>query len=165
MGLEKCFSGLPISIPSRYPLELGARFHYRRGKRAEVVQLFGDDGLDHVQVQAGIFMHSDVAEADHALHASCEVGRKNSRRLQESECIAAVLRDAELAPADDIHGQIDGRFAGALKIEDNRVLFGLIRGQVLLLPGMLLLNTLKTSFDAGGFVENDVVSHRPTRVS
>jgi hypothetical protein len=66
--------------------------------------------------------------------------------------------------ADDIHGEIDRGFAGTLKIQDDRILLGLIGNEVLLVPGQFLVNALPTSLDVGGFIENDVVSHTPTRV-
>lgn len=47
----------------------------------EVIQLFGDDGSDHVQIEAGVFMYSHVAKADHSLHAAGKVNRKNLRSL------------------------------------------------------------------------------------
>ena len=54
-------------------------------------------------------------------------------------------------------------FAGSLKIEDDGVLFGLIGDEILVVPGILFENALKAALDAGGFVEDDVVSHTPAR--
>ena len=147
----------------RLGAELGERLHDRRGEGAEVVQLFGDDGMDHIQVQAGVFMHGHIAEANHPLHAGRQLGWQNPGSLQEGERITAVLRNTETPLADDVHGEVDRGFTGSLEIEDNRILFRLIRHEILLIPDILFENPLEASFDAGGFVEDDVVSHRPAR--
>lgn len=52
---------------------LGARLHNGRGKCPEIVQLFGNDGLDYIEIQTGVFVHGYVAEADHPLHAGCQI--------------------------------------------------------------------------------------------
>jgi hypothetical protein len=91
-------------------------------------------------------------------------GRLRTGGLQEGEGIPAVLREAEPPTADDIHGQVDGGFTGPLKVQDDGVLLGLIRSQILLVSGILFNDALKASLDGGGFVENDVVNHRPVPV-
>lgn len=108
-------------------------------------------------------MNRDVAEADHLLHAYCEIGWQNARGLQEGKCVTTFLRQSQPPLADHVHGQIDGCFAGALEIEDDRVLFRLIREQMGIVSIVLLEDPPKASLDAGGFVENDIVSHTPTR--
>ena len=55
--------------------ELGKRFDDCRGERAEIVQLFRDNGPDYVEIQAGVFMHGYVAEPDHLLHSCGEIGQ------------------------------------------------------------------------------------------
>jgi hypothetical protein len=64
-------------------MELSTRFHDRRRECAEVAQLFGDDGLDHVQIQAGVFVHRHIAGADYSLHALSEASRKNASGLRQ----------------------------------------------------------------------------------
>lgn len=60
---------------------LGACLHDRRGEGPEVVQLLGDDRMHDIQVQAGVFMHSHVAKADHSLHAAGQIGRQDTACL------------------------------------------------------------------------------------
>jgi hypothetical protein len=50
-----------------------------------------------------------------------------------------------------------------LQIQDDGVLFGLIRYQILIIPCIFFQNALKASLDARCFVQDDVVSHTPTR--
>lgn len=95
---------------------LRARLNDGRRKRTEVVQLFSDDGLDDIQIQAGVLVNSHIAEANHPLHAGGEVGWKYFCRFQEGECVTTILWDTEFALTDHVHGQIDGRLASALKI-------------------------------------------------
>lgn len=40
--------------------------------------MFGDDRVDDVEIEAGVFAHGHIAEADHPLHARCEVGWENT---------------------------------------------------------------------------------------
>ena len=115
--------------------ELGEGLHDRRGERAEVVQLFGDDGMDHIEIQTGVFMHGHVTEADHPLHVGHQLGRQNPGSLQEGKGVTAVLRNTETPPADDVHGEVDRGFTGALKIADDRILFGLIYDEILVVLG------------------------------
>ncbi len=121
--------------------------------------------MDYIQIQAGVFMHGHVAEADHVLHAGGQIGWDNARCLQKSKCVTRVLWNAKLPLAHNIHSEIDGRFASPLKIQHDRVLLGLIRNEVLLVSGVFILNALKASLDAGGFVKNYIVSHTPARAS
>ena len=58
-----------------------AGFDSRRGEGAEVVQVFGDDRVDDVEVQAGVFMHGHIAKPDHPMQARREVGWENARGL------------------------------------------------------------------------------------
>jgi hypothetical protein len=43
--------------------------------------MFSDDGLDDIQAQAGVFVHSHVAEAHHSLHSHRQIGWKNASGL------------------------------------------------------------------------------------
>jgi hypothetical protein len=58
--------------------ELGKRFDDRRGERSKILQLFGDHGVDHIQIQASVFVHGNVAEPDHMLHSGCQIGRSGT---------------------------------------------------------------------------------------
>ena len=89
--------------------------------------------MNHIQIQAGIFVHGHVAEADHVLHSSCQVDWYDARGLQKSKCVTRVLWDAELPLAHDIHSEINGG-AGPLQIQDDGVLLGLIRNEIVLVP-------------------------------
>jgi len=120
--------------------------------------------MNDLQVPPGVFVHGYVAEADHLLHLGCEIGRQDAGGLQERKCVAAILWDAKLTLADEIHGQVDCRFTGLLKIEHDGILLGLIRFEIAPVSREFSLNALKTSFDAGGFVEDHVVSHTPVPV-
>jgi arabinogalactan endo-1,4-beta-galactosidase len=53
---------------------LGKRFDDCRGERSEILQLFGNDGVDYIQVQAGVFVYGHIAKADHVLHSGCQIG-------------------------------------------------------------------------------------------
>lgn len=146
-------------------VELGERFDDRRGERSEILQLFRDNGPDYVEIQADILMHGHVAETDHVLHSGCQIGWYDARCLQKHKCVPRVLWDAKLPLAHDIHSEIDRRFASPLQIQDDGVLFGLIRDEVLLVPCVFIQDTLEAPLNGGGFVENDVVSHRPVPAS
>ena len=144
--------------------ELGERFDDCRGERSEILQLFGDNGVDHIQIQAGVFMHGNVAEPDHVLHSGCQIGWYDARCLQKDKRVTTVLWHAKLPLAHDIHGEVDGGFAGSLQIQDDGVLFGLIRDEVLLVPCVFGQNALEAPLDGGGFVEDNVVSHALTHL-
>ncbi len=145
--------------------ELGKRFDDCRGERSEILQLFGNDGVDHIQIQAGVFVHGYVAEADHVLHSGCQIGWYDARCLQKGKGVTTVLWHAKPPLAHDIHGEVDGGFAGPLQIQDDGVLFGLIRDEVLLVPCVFGQDALEAPLDGGGFVEDNVVSHALTHLS
>lgn len=111
----------------------------------------------------GVFMHGYVAEADHPLLCGSPLGRKNPGSLQEGKGVTAVLWNTETPLAGDVYGEVDRGFTGSLEIEDNRILLRLIRREILLVLGILFKNPLETALDAGGFVEDDIVSHRSVR--
>lgn len=46
---------------------LSASFHDGRGELAKVLQLFGDDRMDDIEIEGGIFMDGHVSKADHSL--------------------------------------------------------------------------------------------------
>ena len=56
---------------------LRAGFDDGRGELAKVIQVFGDDRVHDVEIQAGIFVDGDIAEADHVLYA----GGKSAGRI------------------------------------------------------------------------------------
>ena len=60
---------------------LGASLYDSRRECAEIVQLFGDDGMDDIEIEAGVFVHGHIAEADHSLHVLSEFSWKNSGGL------------------------------------------------------------------------------------
>ena len=76
--------------------------------------MFSDDCEDDVEIEAGVFVHGHVAEADHVLHAGGYVGGKNPCGLEQRKGVATFLRQAQSAPADDVHSKIDARLAGSL---------------------------------------------------
>jgi hypothetical protein len=145
---------------------LRPRLYNGRRKGSEVVRLFGDDGLDNLQIRAGVLRDRHVTEADHALHASGEILQEDTGGVEKGECVTTVLQYAEFPPAHDIHGAINGRFAGSLQIEDNGVLLDLACKEVVLVPCAFVLTVLEASLDRGGLVlvEDDIVSHRRAHV-
>lgn len=63
-----------------------------------------------------------------------------------------------------VHGQIDVCFTGALKVENDRILLGLIPNEVLVIACKFFFSATMTSLYAGGLVEDDIVSHRLPRL-
>ena len=53
------------------------RFYDRRGECAGDIQLFGDDGSNYIEIEAGVFVDGDVAEADHSFHMPSKIGGEN----------------------------------------------------------------------------------------
>lgn len=121
--------------------------------------------MDDFKIQAGVFMNGHVAETHHPLHSNCELCWKDASSLEEGKCITAILRHAKLPLTHHVHGQIDGRFTGALKIEDDGILLSLIGDKVLFVSCVFLLDGPKATLDAGGLVQDHVVSHTPARAS
>ena len=70
-----------LGLAITHPDKLDACLHDCRRERSEVVQLLGDDGLNDCQIQAGVFVKGDVAEADHPLHSGCEIGWQDAGGL------------------------------------------------------------------------------------
>jgi hypothetical protein len=132
--------------------ELGKCFDDGRGERSEIAQLFGDNGVDHIQIQASVFVHGHVAEADHVLHSGCQIGWYDARCLQRGKSVTTVLWHAKLPLAHAIHGEVDGGFAGPLQIQDDGVLFGLIRDEVLLVPCIFVQNALEAPLDGAALL-------------
>lgn len=44
----------------------------------EVIEVFDDDRVHDVEIQAGVFVNGDITEADHALHACGQIGGKQA---------------------------------------------------------------------------------------
>lgn len=76
---------------------------------------------------------------------------------------AAILRNAEFPPARDVHGQVNGCLTGLLQIEDNGIQFDLIGDEVLPVSRIFFLDASKTTFDAGRFIHNYIISHTSAR--
>lgn len=70
---------------------LRAGLHDRRGESAKVVELFRDDRMDDIEVEAGVFMHGHVAEADHSLELAGQLGREKFRLLHQGKRVPAFL--------------------------------------------------------------------------
>ncbi len=76
------------------------------------------------------------------------------------ERFPAFLWDAGLCCADQVHGQIDRRLAGALDVEHDRVLPGEVSLQVAAGRSVFLARSLDTPLDDGGLVDNHVIHKR-----
>ena len=61
------------------------------GEPAKVIEMFRDDRLDNIRVQASVFMHGHVAEADHPLESAGQLGREKLSLLQQCERVPAFL--------------------------------------------------------------------------
>lgn len=57
---------------------LRAGFDDGRGELMEVIEVFDDDRVHDVEIQAGVFVNGDITEADHALHACGQIGGKQA---------------------------------------------------------------------------------------
>lgn len=68
---------------------LGARFDNRRRERTEIVQLFGDDGVDDIKVEAGVFVNGHVVEADHPLPVQSLIRFKDYRSSRSGGVLRA----------------------------------------------------------------------------
>lgn len=77
---------------------LGERLHNRQGECAEVVQLLGDNGLDDVQIQAVVFVHGNVAEANYPLYSGSRISHRPLGSLQFSLRYPVVPRSAWHSP-------------------------------------------------------------------
>jgi hypothetical protein len=144
-----------------HPIELGACLHDRRGERAEVVQMFDDDGLDNSRLRRAYAYTATLrkptifckrlARSTERMPAAC-----NSANASRLSCGTPSFRSLITYMARSMI------VSQALDIQDDRVLFRLICDPVLLVVGIFFEHTLEASFTGGDFVEDNVVSHGPT---
>ncbi len=91
-----------------------------------VRQSLRDDLTHDIQIKRLIVVDGDIAKANHAHQAFCEWTVEARVGREQFECLAAVLGNTEVSEANEMHREVDAGFAGALQVEHDRVLLGLV---------------------------------------
>ena len=78
-----------------------------------------EDRSNNVDARLLVIVNGNVAETNHGLHACRCLGIDHAFLFQQAEGLAAFLRQTEAMNAHQVHGEIDGRLACTLKIQDD----------------------------------------------
>lgn len=108
---------------------------------------------------SAVAVDGDVAEADHGAHGAGEVGGEETGLLEQVEGLAAFLGEAEAVLAREVHGQVDAGLAGALEVQDDRVLAGGVLQEVPVVAGVDLADAGEAALDDRRLVQDDVIGH------
>jgi len=92
---------------------------HRRSEAPKVFQAFFDNAPHHVQVQFPVIMHCNVPESHHGLHFVPKAGIYDSRFADHGKSITRFLGYTQPFNPDQMHGRINGGFAGPLQVEDD----------------------------------------------
>ena len=119
-----------------------------------------EDRPNDIDVQLLIVVNGNIPEPNHGLHAYRSLGIDQTFLFQEPECLAAFLRQTEAVNAYEMHGEIDGGFAGALKVQNDRILAQEVADKLRLMATIFLVEALHTALNDGAFVQYDIIGHR-----
>ena len=118
-----------------------------------------DDVDGHGNDDRLVIVHHQIAKTGHALECVGQRRRNPAVLGEQIECITCPLRNPQVLLANQMEGQIDGRFAGPLNVQDGGILMGVVGGK----PGgvgvVLGPCAGNTPFDGGALVDQDVVGH------
>lgn len=125
----------------------------------KVVQMMGQYVEGDGQLQALIVVDCHIAKTHHAFHL-LRYGRREPVGLrQQSEGVSGALRDAQSFASDDVQAHVQGGFAGALNIEDGRVLTAEVVRKTLRVCCLFLAGTRHAALNGGGFVDQHIIGH------